>query len=140
LFFRTIDSFLQPLKYTEYKEVFKIAWILGIPDKEEKIKKYVLYKNNTGIHIHSDWISLVASLKSILEKDEIEKIYTFYGNVSDMKLLIEKGNLEAGDMGHVNRIINNLGIKTDNTYLPNNEYSNILNHLKQTAKISDSFP
>ena len=122
-----------------YKEVSplssNIAWILGIPDKNEKRKKYILYKNNAGIHIHSDWISLVASLKGILKEDEIEKIYTFYGNVSDMKVLIEKDNLEDGNMGRVNSIINNLGIKTDNTYLPNKEYSEILNHLKQIAKI-----
>lgn len=125
-----------------YKELSplstNIAWIMGIPDKEQQRESYIIYKNNAGVHIHSDWITLVASLKAILKKEEIEQIYTFYGNVSDIKLLIEKDNLEAGIMGRVNSAINNLGIKVGSTYLPNKEYAEILNHLKQIAKIEET--
>lgn len=115
-----------------------IAWILGIPDKSHKENRYMNFKNQVGVHFHSEWISLVASLKDILSQSEIEQIYAFYGNVSDLKTKIENNCLEPGNMGCVNKIINTLGKKDKTRYFPNEEYDLIIQRLKEIAKYDNS--
>lgn len=115
-----------------------IARILGIPERSLKEKKYMNFKNQIGVHIHPDWIGLVASLKDHLSQTETEQIYTFYGCVSDMKDKIEATCLESGNMGRVNHIINELGNKDGDKYIPNNNYQFIINKLKYIAKYRDS--
>lgn len=117
-----------------------IAYILGIPESGLKEKKYINYKNQIGVHIHPDWIGLVASLKDNLSQTEIKQIYTFYGCVSDMKNKIEATYLESGNMGRVNHIINELGSKDGDEYIPNNNYQFIINKLKRIAKYETSSP
>lgn len=115
-----------------------IAWILGIPDRNLKEEKYTQFKNQIGVHIHPDWISITASLKGILSQAEIKQIYSFYGCVSDMKTKIENNYLESGNMGRVNHIINTLGKKTEGKYLPNEKYSLIIEKLREIAKYEKS--
>lgn len=123
-----------------YKDVCPLAAnIANILNCQFDIKKkYTLFKNNIGIHIHPDWISLVASLKEELRSDEIEQIYLFYGNVSDMKSAIEAEHLEFSRMGRVNNIINTLGTKSGDKYLPNEDYQSILARLKDIAKYEET--
>lgn len=120
-----------------YKEISDLAmnmgWILGIPDKDESKQKFNLYKNYIGIHIHAEWISLVAILKDVLTVDELKNIYDFYGKVSDVKIIIEKGDIADGNMGRVNQIINSLGMITENEFVANVTYQNILDKLKDIS-------
>lgn len=122
-----------------YDEVSPLAIemprILGLSSKSEKEEKYVLYKNRIGVHIHSEWIELVAGLKSILDEDELKKIYFFYGNVVDMKRLIEKDSVTKASIGRVNDIINKLGKKDNGKYMPSKEYGEILDRLKGIAEM-----
>ena len=113
----------------------RTAQILAIDDKDAQRETYITYKNSIGVHIHSDWIGLVASLKGILEEDEIKKIYTFYGHVSDIKLLIEKDHVETGSIERVSNAFSMIGITVDGKYQPNQDYTEILRHLKEMAKI-----
>ena len=55
-----------------------------------------------------------------------------------MKDKIEATCLESGNMGRVNHIINELGNKDGDKYIPNNNYQFIINKLKCIAKYRDS--
>jgi hypothetical protein len=124
-----------------YREVsslaMHIASILGNPDRELKNHQFKVFKKNSGIHIHADWISVVASLKHVLAPKQIEDIYGFYGQVNDMKRIIEKEEVSEGDMGKVNSIINKMGNKESKKYIPNSTYKEILDELRNIAKITE---
>ena len=76
---------------------------------------------------------MVAILKDVLTVDELKNIYDFYGKVSDVKIIIEKGDIADGNMGRVNQIINSLGMITENEFVANVTYQNILDKLKDIS-------
>lgn len=196
--YNAIDSFLDHLKYTEYKEAYIAAcggmlgsflaitgalWVErrlakdNLERENEKLKvdnekiALILYydldmfykeispsainiksilsessennhggkkaelENYTGVYIHPEWISLVASLKSVMTKEEISLLYYFYGRISDVKRLMRKDVLQIGDMKEIEKKLNLVGSIVDNRYVPNKTYSEMINRLKQIANI-----
>lgn len=113
----------------------QIARIIGIPNEDEKIEEFIKNKKWIMIHIHSEWISLVATLKEKLDEEELKKIYTFYGEVSNMKAIIEDQGERGNNIGKVNKIINDLGDKKENEYKANELYQETINKIKKIARI-----
>ena len=123
------------LFYSEVSELAsKMKRIMSIKDIDIMEHNFKIFKNDIGIHIHSDWISVVASMKTDLDFAEIEALYSFYGQVTDIKRIIEKENVFATEIATVNRIMEGVGI-INTTYVPNEKYEKILQKLKVKAKI-----
>lgn len=110
--------------------------IINAVDIGSKEESFIICKNQTGIHIHPDWINLVASLTDYLDPYEIKQIHLFFGYVSDMKAILNHSNAEffnSGLMGRISHILNELGIIGIDKYIPNRNYNLILNKLKVIA-------
>jgi len=96
-----------------------------------------------GIYINSNWIKDVAELVGAFDRSglpiDIEKIYAFYGAVSELHRFLElrspAATLQADTL---DPLLDSLGHVDDGSFIPTNNIRKILNDMMNLADIHDS--
>lgn len=99
--------------------------------KDEVLKVFYKFKDNSGVLIEPKWFSAVAELSSDLNQQTIDELYWFYGNATNIKNRLEHvQDYDFDEVSAIGSYLRNIGERTP-AYQPNKKVQNLLTTLRK---------
>ena len=102
------------------------------------LSEYEKWRQYASIHIDAEWIATVAELSAVLDKETIDNIYGFYGNVENVKNKLD--NVVKPSLDDIKMISSQLHSIGDRKtyYKPNQTILDVLEQLDSLMKDEES--
>ena len=105
--------------------------------KANILKDFEQWRQYASIHIDSDWITTVAELGIVLDKQTIDEIYGFYGKIEYIKNKLDTVvDLSCDDIKMITTQLTDIG-ERKTYYRPNKTIVNIIKQLEDLIETLD---